>query len=228
MKFGAYTKYFLAFIITGTLFACAYGLSTYFNNQKLESLQSIQDNVSIDILSSETQFSLLSELACSDTSSSVLSSELNNFADKIEYAEANFPASSDFTRLKKFYSILEIKDYLLMKKIADRCGTKNTSVFYFYTTEANCSECTKQSYVLTALKDKYPDLRVYSFDYNLDLSALRALIAIYDVDDKKLPSLVIGDKLYTGFHSLEDIEKLAKLTPPKDVSKTTDTPAVQK
>ena len=208
MKLGAYTKYFLAFIITGTLFACAYGLSTYFNNQKLESLQSIQDNVSIDILSSETQYSLLSELACSDTSSTVLSSELNNFADKIEYAESNFPASSDFTRLKKFYTILEIKDYLLMKKVAERCGLK--------------------SYVLTALKDKYPDLRVYSFDYNIDLSALRALIAIYDVDDTKLPSLIINDKLHTGFQSLEDIEKLAKLTPPKDTNKTTDTSAVQK
>lgn len=202
-------KYIIVFLITVGLFLGAISLSGYLNNRKLAEVQGIQDKISIDILSSETQFSLLSELSCQDVSRSNLSSELNSLAEKIAYSENNIGnTNDDVIELKKFYSLLEIKDFLLMKKINERCNTKTYSILYFYTTEVNCSECTKQGYVLTALREKYPDLRVYSFDYNLDLSALRAMISIYKVEDTKLPALVVNDKLTTGFQSIEDIEKL--------------------
>jgi hypothetical protein len=81
-------------------------------------------------------------------------------------------------------------------------------VLYFYTTESNCAECTKQGYVLTALREKYPEFRVYSFDYNIDLSAVKTLISIYDVEDTKLPAMVINGKLVTGFKNVEEVEKM--------------------
>ena len=80
-------------------------------------------------------------------------------------------------------------------------------IFYFYTTSENCSNCVKQSAVLSQLRAKYPELRVYSFDYNLDLSALYTLKKIFKVDDKKLPAIYMNDKLYTGFQSEDDILK---------------------
>ena len=80
-------------------------------------------------------------------------------------------------------------------------------IFYFYTTSENCANCVKESAVLSELRNKYPELRVYSFDYNLDLSALDTLKKIFKVDDKKLPAIYINDKLYTGFQSEEDILK---------------------
>ena len=45
-------------------------LSNYFGNKKIDQLKTIQDKISIDILSSETQFSLLSELSCKNISDS--------------------------------------------------------------------------------------------------------------------------------------------------------------
>jgi len=57
-------------------FCTAIYLSNYFGNKKIDQLKSIQDKISIDILSSETQFSLLSELSCKNISDSVFSSEL--------------------------------------------------------------------------------------------------------------------------------------------------------
>jgi hypothetical protein len=95
-----------------------------------------------------------------------------------------------------------------MEQIKERCGTKIYSILYFYTNADNCTECVKQGYVLTELRRKYPDLRVYSFDYNLDLSAVNSLIAIYKVDDTELPALIINDAVMTGFKSTEDIEAL--------------------
>jgi hypothetical protein len=48
---------------------------------------------------------------------------------------------------------------------------------------------------------------VYSFDYNLQLSVVDSLKDIYRITNA-LPALVIEDKTYTGFKSVEDLEKL--------------------
>ncbi len=199
----------IALIITVCIFATMVLFSRFITNQKISSIRDAQDSIAIDIMSSETEFSLLSELSCkSITTNTTLSQELNLMADKITYSENNIGKSDDVLKLKKYYTLLEIKDFLLMQKIGDRCGKKITSILYVYTTAANCSDCAKQGYVLTALREKYPDLRVYSFDYNVDLSALHALLSIYNVKDTALPAVIVGEGVHTGFQSLEDIEKL--------------------
>ena len=202
-------KYVIVFFITLSLFMLALYLSNVLSNKKLSELKTIQDNISIDLLSSETQYSLLNDLDCSQVSpNSVLSDELNDISKKIEYSDNNLDKSEQLTQLKESYSLLEIKDYLLMKELANRCGQKSVFVLYFYTTSDNCSECVKQGYALTALKEKYPGLRVYSFDYGLNLSAIETLEKIYDIKDTELPAMVSSGKVYTGFHSVEDIEKV--------------------
>jgi len=157
-------------------------------------------------MSSETQFSLLQEQSCKDVTNTILSSELNSLADKITYSENNIGANdTDVVSLKKYYSLLEIKDYLLMKQMRTRCGDDSIFILYFYKND-NCADCTKQGYVLTSLREKYPDLRIYSFDYNLDLSAIKTMTSIYKVPDN-LPAIVINGKVYSGLKTLEEIEK---------------------
>jgi hypothetical protein len=203
-------KYILVLIITSAIFGSAFYASNYFNQKKINELKSIQDKISVDILSSETQFNLLEELACKDVNSTYLSQELGNLADKIDYSEKNLTNNVDeILSLKRYYSLLEIKDYLLMKKISQRCGFKNVFILYFYTTKEHCADCTKEGFVLDALREKYPQVRVYSFDYNLiDLSAVKAMTSIYKIKDTELPALVINSKVYKGFESVEDIEKI--------------------
>ncbi len=220
-------KYIIVFIITVALFAVAGGLSNFFSNKKVDAIRVAQDKLSTDILSSETQFALLSELSCTqDDGEENLSSELSDLSDKIEYSDKNLKGNADALELKRYYSLLEIKDYLLTKKINERCGLKRIPVLYFYTTAENCTECTKQGYVLTELRNKYPNLRVYSFDYSLDLSALRALLKVYHIEDTKLPAMVINEKKVTGFQSIEDIEKVEPKILKIEAQKktTTDTP----
>jgi hypothetical protein len=218
-------KYIIVFFITAALFAVAGGLSNFFTDKKVETMRAIQDKLATDILSSETQFSLLSDLSCEqDAAGENLSTELNDLAEKINYSETNLKGNSDVVELKRYYSILEIKDYLLTKKINQKCGGKLTPILYFYTTANNCTECIKQAYALTELRAKYPTLRVYSFDYSLDLSALKALIRVYKIDDTKLPALVINEHTVTGFKTVEDIEKIEpaivkSLEPPVDTTK---------
>lgn len=206
MKKQDVLRYIIVFFITLTIFIIAGSLSSFLNNRKLSEIKKIQDKISIDILSSETQFQLLKEVSCKDFTPS-LSDELNELSKKIDYSENNIKSKEEVTELKRYYSLLQIKDSLLVQKMKEQCSVLAEPIFYFYTTAENCTECQKQSDVLTRLREEYPDIRVYSFDYSLNLSALKSLIKIFKIEDTKLPALIIRDKVYTGFQSIEIIEQ---------------------
>lgn len=220
-------KYLIVFLITAVIFVVAGWVSASLTGRKVASLQAIQNKIATDILSSETQYSLLSELSCQEIGEGNLSQELASLAERIAYSERNLSGNDEVTELRKYYTLLEIKDFLLAKRISERCGKKIATVLYFYTTAENCGDCVKQGYALTSLREKYPSLRVYSFDYSLDLSAVTALKSIYKVDDRNLPAMIINGKLVTGFKTAEEIEKqfpeLKKLLPPpEEDSEATD------
>ncbi len=203
-------KYLFTFFLTLAIFTTAFFASTFFSNKRVENVKFIQDNIAIDILSSETQFDLLKEVSCQNVNDSMLSPELSILGDKLSHTEnERGEKDEDVIYLKKYYSLLQVKDYLLSKKFAEKCGALKKPVFiiYFYSNEGDCPECAKEGYVLTRLKEKYPELRVYSFDYNLQLSVIDSLKAIYRID-KALPALVIEDKTYIGYKTVEELEAL--------------------
>jgi hypothetical protein len=204
-------KYAYTFVITAVIFITAIYLSNYFSQKKLNEVKDIESQISIDISASETQFSLLSELSCRDVGSGFLSKELATLGDKLSYMEdSRGSGDSEVLSLKKYYSLLQIKDFILMQKVKDRCGSGLSSsglaIMYFYSNKTNaCPDCEKEGFVLTRLRQDYPELRVYSFDYNLDLSALQTLISIYNIEDNQ-PTLLINDRAYYGFKSVDDIK----------------------
>lgn len=202
-------SYFVAFVITALIFATALYASNYFNDRRIAEIQATQDNISIDILSLETQFDLLAAHSCRDISeNSVLSTEIRPLAQRLSYLEMQSNVDQDeLYRLKRQYTLLQIKDLLLMQGVAKKCKLKPVFVLYFYSNNGDCSDCEQQGYALTGLAEKYPNLRIYSFDYNLDLSALQTLIDINDVKYDP-PTLIIKDKGYYGLQTLEDIEKI--------------------
>jgi hypothetical protein len=203
---NGFRKYFIVLLITAGIFAIAYFASTYFNNQKIIELQQAQEQATVDVLSSQTQFDLLESQSCQDVSSNYLSQELSDLADKITYAEQNLNDQTQLTLLKQQYSILEVKDFLLTKQVSERCKTPVATILYFYKADTSCTDCTKQGYVLDALRQTYPEVRVYSFDAGLDSSTVRALLTIYKIPTT-LPAIVIDDTTEDGFMSIDAIEK---------------------
>jgi glutaredoxin len=195
---------FITVAIIGTV---AYAIN-YLNRVRVNELSTIEDQLSIDSLSLETQFSLLETAPCdSDTSSITLTRELADFGSRLSYAENQLGSDNpEVVRLKERYSLLEIRDYLITKRLAEACGTKPVTVLYFYSNAGDCSDCNRAGYALSYLHETYPDLRVYSFDYNLDLGALKTFIAVTKVKNT-LPAFIINGKHYYGFTSLEDLEK---------------------
>ena len=209
-----WARYVVSFIITAAIFMTVILVSRVVNEKKIASLQTLQDKIAIDLLSSETQFSLLSSSGCTSDGNSILTPEIGEMGDRLSYMEGQLgPNNTSVIGLKEYYSLLEIKDYLLVNELASKCHNKSMTLVYFYSNN-NCPDCDKQGYVLTALREQYPALRVYSFDADLDVSAIKTLQTITKVPGT-LPSIVINGHVYGGFQSLDDIQKnepgLAKL-----------------
>ena len=191
-------------VLAGTV---AYAID-YLNRARVAELSTMEDQLSIDTISLDTQFSLLAATPCdSVASSTTLTGELSDLGNRLSYAESQLGTDNpQVVRLKEQYSLLEMRDYLLTKQLATACGTKPVTVLYFYSNAGDCADCDKAGYALSYLRTTYPALRVYSFDYNLDLGALKTLIAVTKVQDT-LPAFDIDGKRSYGFTSLADLEK---------------------
>ena len=149
-------NYFVALGITTLIFATAFYASNYLNDRRIADIRATQDDISTDILSIETQFDLLQEHSCSNvTENTILPSALTSLGSQLSYMESQSGNAEEVTRLKRLYSLLEIKDYLLMKQIAQKCKLKPIFILYFYSNK-DCGDCEAQGYVLTALSEKYP------------------------------------------------------------------------
>lgn len=194
----------ITIVLAGTI---VYAVN-YLNRERITELRAIEDQLSIDFLSLETQFSLLATAPCNSVASSTtLTSELTNLGNRLSYTENQLGSDNlQVIRLKERYSLLEIRDYLITKQLAAACKTKPITVLYFYSNADDCADCDKAGYALSYLHDNFPTLRVYSFDYHLNLGALKTLIAVTKVNND-LPAFVINGKNVYGFTSLSDLEK---------------------
>lgn len=221
MKKTEYAKYIITFLVTAGLFATVFYVSKITSDDRLQTIKTEQDILSINLLSSEVQFSLLKTGGCTEDGNSILAPEIGKLGQRLAFMENQLGVdNTDVISLKKYYSLLQIKDYMLTKELASKCDFKPITIIYFYADE--CEECVKQGYVLTALGEKYPNVRVYSFDAGLDLSAIKTLQVVTKAP-QTFPSITIDGKVYTGLQSLEDIEKavpaLAKMLAEQEVAK---------
>ena len=232
MQTNDWKKYVIVLLITIGIFITIFYISNYITNKRFTYLKETQDQIAMDILSSEIQFNLLERKQCEDVGNSVLSDELGELGSRLAFTERQLGTDDkQVIDLKRYYSLLQIKDYLLMLSLAEKCHTHPVFVLYFYSNADSCTDCIKENYVVDTLRDKYPDLRIYSFDYDLDLAAKKTLASIYRVHNT-LPALVINKTVFSGFKSLEAIEKilpasLKKKDQPSTTTKDTKTTSVQ-
>jgi hypothetical protein len=179
------------------------------NNARITELKAIEEQLTTDTLSIETQFALLEDAPCEGVKDgSILGATLGDIGDRLVYTESRLPANDPTVQaLRERYTLIQIRDYILTKRIARTCNIDPVTVLYFYSNEKDaCEECDRAAYTLSYLRETYPSLRVYSFDYNLDLPALKTLISVEKVKGP-FPAFVIEDKNINGFTSLEEFQK---------------------
>lgn len=201
----SFRTYIVALVITALVFATALFITNRISVLRVSQLSSIQEKIATDILSLETQFALLEQVSCEDLAKNPLfSRELGSLGDRLQSTEAKLGTTNPkVIALKKQYTLLQIKDQLLLKRVGEQCKTKTTPILYFYSND--CDSCTRAGYALSLLREKYPDLRVYSFDYDLPLPALQTLTSIYDIQRNDLPVFIIDGKRTNGFTTFANL-----------------------
>ncbi len=203
-------KYVLVFFITLGIFALVFLFSDFLYRTRITQVKNIEDNINRNILESEIQYSLLADASCevSGGSNILLIDELNTLARRLSLMENQRGTNdAEVISLKKYYSLLQIKDYLLVRERAKQCGEKPLTILYFYSNQGNCTDCEKIGLVLSKMREEYDNLHVYAFDYNLGLSVIETLKSIYNLEDK-FPVIVVNRHPYYGFKTREEIEAL--------------------
>ncbi|MDQ3014375.1 MAG: hypothetical protein M3Q73_00745 [bacterium] len=197
--------YIVTLAITLLIFIGAFVISNYLNNKKTQELRSIEDEIAIQILSFETQFDVIEESSCASFNKSDIRKQLQSLSSKLAFLEGQLGLSDpEVFRLKRYYSLLQIRDYLLTKRMSDQCGFNNVFILYFYSRN-NCDECQRQEFIVQAIRDNYPQIETYSFDYDVDLPAVQTLISTHNIP-RTPPIIDINGKVYVPFTSLNDME----------------------
>ena len=205
----SFKRYSIVFIITAIIFGFTFWLSNQLSAGKIKEIQNLEDQIALRILSTETRYSLLENSSCqhiggNNTSDIGLNSELTDMAHRVKFMANELGADNEkVVALKQYYTLLQIKDYLLTKELYNRCGTHIASILYLY--QDVCQDCVKQSIILDDLAKKYPEIRVYWIDKDIETPALDTLVSILNI--QKTPSIVIKDKAYSDFQTTEQIEK---------------------
>lgn len=200
-------KYLLVLLFTLLIFGSGFFLNNQLNKKRVTEIGSLQQDLRIDILSLETQFAILEQAPCENLNESTLTKELYEISQKLTSVGNDMGVDHpNYLQLKKYYSILEIKHWLLLQKAAKECSIPLAFVIYFYTDKEDCPKCEDQGYILTHFRKKYPFLRVYSFDYDLELAALQTLKSIYGLK-KKFPIMIINNEVHYGYKDKEELEQ---------------------
>ena len=98
-------KYLITFLITAGLFVTVFYVSKTVNEKRISEMRSIQDKIAIDLLSSETQFSLLNNRSsCTQDGSSILAPEIGQLGERLSFMESQLGTrNADVIGLKKYY-----------------------------------------------------------------------------------------------------------------------------
>jgi len=210
MKNYSFYHYAIVFFVTLGLFILAFFLSDKASNARISQIQEIQDKISLDILSIETRYALLGNSSCDHVVSNEnfereLNEELNNLARRVKFMESDLgPENLNLLAIKQQYNLLQIKDYLLRQELNERCGEEVVSLLYFH--EQLCRDCRRQTVVLDEIGARYPEIRIYWLDRDLQTPAMQTLISIFDIPES--PSIMVNDTVHTGLFSLTDVEKM--------------------
>jgi hypothetical protein len=152
----------------------------------------------------------------SEVYSSNINKNLNYFWSvlpaRLEEYERNIKPTWEYLELKRQYTKLSLRAWIISKNNYDRCNSSIIPILYLYS--KNCTGCIKQGEELDKLKQYMKEndksLMVFTIDFDYDDSAIDLIKEYYKIN--RVPALIINNKLLQGriFNESEMIVKLKK------------------
>ena len=199
-------KYGLTLVITVVFFISGLLLGATISNSRLGELDTLQQDIRTDTLDIEVQYRLFEEEPCKEINASPLTEQLYELGLKLDFMENSLGEDNEeVLRLKEYYGLLELRQWVFIKKIIKECNQSVVPVLYFYSNKGDCPKCEEQGFILSYLRRKYPELSVYSFDINIEDGALLQVKKYFEITEA--PSVVVGNNVSYGFQPLEELEE---------------------
>jgi len=203
------TKIVAVFAITCLVFILGLIIGNVVISSKQEALLSTEESLKLDLIDLELQEKITESNPCTKYVLYTLGDRIDQSASKLIMLEGQLGKTDErVIALKKPYTLLIVRHFLLIKERIKNCDEDYVVVLFFYSNEPKyIVDSEKEGYVLSYFSKKYgtENLRVYSIDADLDLGVVNTLKEVYNITE--YPTVIINDKKFSGFHSKEELEK---------------------
>ena len=205
--------YIAAISITLLIFLLGYVIGSGLNELKLQEVYDLEHEIRVDSLGNELAYEMITSDICNYVNISSYTEEIAEIGKKLTYME-NIYGHEDpqVINLKSYYSLLLVRHFLIHQQMEAKCDIPEQQLIYFYTNYEGCADCEDQGKVLTNVHRESPVFNIYSFEYREDNAAITLLKQKYNIQQHKLPAIVINETPYYGFQSKEKIENLLNIT----------------
>lgn len=203
----SYKRYLSVFIITFLLFLVTFLIAQKITSRTSEDFLRMQKYMSNYLISLNLQSEIAKENICK-VDVFQLTRDKSELGKQLDILEKTLGKDNEVVKdLKKDYTIVSIRQWLMVKKFKESCKGDMNIILFFYSNKINSSESESQGYLLDYLYRKHPEnLVIYAFEWEQDNPALNTIKQIYGVNS--VPTIVINDRTLSGFQSQEKIESL--------------------
>lgn len=132
-----------------------------------------------------------------------LGNEIESYNDPNKKSEGNYFYLSGKRRVNRW----EVTHFSMLSKVKNKCGLNQTIILYFYGECRKNNKCNEQGLELDSIRSSFgTNVSVFSFDADLNTSAVNSLITAYKVD--ALPCIVIDGETHCKFMDSGEITNL--------------------
>ena len=203
----------MVLFLTIIIFSLGIIVGNYNSYKKFDQVIDLSEELKMETLGLEVQYEILKENICEKDGVFYLTGDIFELSKRLNYLEETLGKNNpNVIDLKNYYFILQAKHWLLTKEKVKTCmnGSKtinSTIVLYFYSNMGDCEKCEQQGTVLTYFRNKYPGIKVYSFDINSENIVVKTLKKIYEIRGIS-PSIVLNEELYEGYTDKQNFIEL--------------------
>lgn len=124
---------------------------------------------------------------------------------KLEVYEKYSQVQPEYLELKRDYTMLSIRAWLLSLNVKEKCGKDIIPILYFYSKD--CESCIEQGNVLDSIRSEDKRVAVFTIDLNLNESIITVIKDTYNISEA--PSLIIEKNTsFKGFTSESQLKQV--------------------
>lgn len=210
-KLQNWKRYVLAIIIGTALFIIGFLITYSISYGEYLRVSNVQGELSYRIFQDKLKYSFFKEDICSIDYYSKITEDLAFQGQLINDLEIRLGKTDEAVLFRKqFYTLVEIEHFELIRDLNRKCDYNVTILLFFYSNDkADLDESERVGNILGVVSQRNPNVKIYSFDINLDSELINLLKEKYQVE--KSPTIVVNEKVkITQVKNIDDIEKFFK------------------